>query len=123
MLQSVPSRGSAKPRLLGTFRDLVYVVVQVLGPNTLFLSETETGLMSTDDSGSTIDGLQIVAASGIVGFWWRGDLWAAGSQVAGNTFKPYIFISTGVFTGSTPEMGAGVFAYGIEPTQEGMPTL
>lgn len=119
MLQSVPSLGNAKPRLLGTFIDLVYVVVQVLGPNTLYLSETDTGLMSSDDSGATIDALQIVSASGIVGFWWRGDLFAAGSQAANATFKPYIAFSTGIFSSSSPMgQGYGTSAYGIQPTQE-----
>lgn len=87
MFQSVPQKGTAKPRLLATFPTWTFVTAQVVGPNTLYLSETDTSLLITDDSG-LIEALQITQAVGIVQFWWKGDLWAAGSAA----FKPVIII-------------------------------
>lgn len=94
MLQSVPERGAAKPRLLCSLRCVSPVIVQVIGPNTLFLAETDNALMQTDDSG-VIDALQINQASGLLVLWLAGDVWAAGSVA----FKPLILIP-GVNTGS-----------------------
>lgn len=94
MLQSVPVRGGGQPRLLGTFRCLTAIVVQVIGPATLFISETAQALVQTDDSG-LIDALQINQASGLQTLWVEGDVWAAGSIA----FKPIIYIP-GVNTSS-----------------------
>lgn len=114
MLQSVPSRGSANPRLLATFPCWTFIVVQVIGPNTLFLAETQQQLAAVSDAVGEIDALQIPAAAGIVGLWWKGDLYGAGSQAVGTVFKPYIGIP-GVIT-SSGAVGAGVGAYGIGPS-------
>jgi len=111
MLQSVPQRGAAKPRLLGTFSCWTYVTIQIVGPNTLFIAETDNALMQTDDSG-TIDALQLTQAGapgGLYQFWWMGDMWGAGSVA----FKPLIIVP-GATTGST---GAQIGAYGIQPTE------
>ena len=94
MLQSVPARGTSKPRLLASFKCPTFVIIQIVGPSTLFLAETDNALMQTDDSG-LIDALAINQASGIQYLWWNGDLWGAGSQV----FKPLIIIP-GATTGS-----------------------
>jgi hypothetical protein len=112
MLQAVPSLRSAHPRLLATFSYPTFVIVQVTGANTLYLAETENQLMMGEDS-TQIDALQVAAAAGILGLWWNGDMWAAGSQVAGQVFKPCIVIS-GATTGSQPG-GGPPRAYGIEP--------
>ena len=111
MLQSVPSRGSAKPRIIGPFSCLTPVAFQVTGPNTLYIAETEQQLMMVNDDG-TIDALQIAAAAGYVIVWALGPLYLAGSQAPGVTFKPYIYV---------PALNAGgyvspsVGAYGITP--------
>jgi len=117
MLQSVPSRATAKPRLLATFGCPTFIVIQVTGPNTLYLSETEQQLMMFNDDG-TIDALQLTLAGALGGLyfmWWNGPLYAAGSQASGQNFKPFIGIP-GAQTGGlvTAEQGA----YGIGPTLE-----
>jgi hypothetical protein len=109
VLQAVPKLGNGKPRLLGSFQCPTYVVVQVVGPNTLYLAETENALMQNADDGS-IDALQINLASGIQQYWWYGDLWAMGSAA----FRPLIIICEGVTTGSA--LGKGQGAYGMTPT-------
>lgn len=87
MFQSVPQLKTAKPRLLASFQCWQYVTIQVIGGQTLYLSENDTSLMGADDSG-LIEALQINQAAGIVQLWWKGDLWAAGSIA----FKPLIII-------------------------------
>jgi hypothetical protein len=114
MLQSVPSRASAKPRLLATFSCPTFIIVQVVGPNTLFLAETEQQLMMSNDDG-TIDALQLVQAGGVYGFWWNGPLYGAGSQAPGAVFKPFIGIP-GYFTGGL--VNAQQNAYGIEASPD-----
>jgi hypothetical protein len=94
VLQSVPQLARAKPRLLVTLKCLSPIIVQVIGPNTLYLAETDNALMQTDESG-LIDAVQINRASGLVLLWWLGDVWAAGSV----PFKPLIIIPD-VNTGS-----------------------
>jgi hypothetical protein len=113
MLQSVPSRASAAPRLLATFSCPTFVIIQVSGPNTLYLAETQQQLMMSNDDG-TIDALQITEASGIIGLWWNGTMYAAGSQATGTTFKPFIAIP-GADTGGL--VTADQSAYGVQPTQ------
>jgi hypothetical protein len=110
MLQSVPQLAMAKPRLLGSFRCPTQIIVQVTDAHTLYLAETENALMQTSDSG-LIDALQITIATGIITFWWYGDLWAAGSAIP---FFPLIIIMEGVTTGSA--LGVGQHAYGMKPT-------
>jgi hypothetical protein len=112
MLQSVPARASAAPRLLNTFACPTFIVIQVTGPNTLYLAETQQQLMMSNDDG-TIDALQINQASGIVSFWWNGTLYAAGSQAVGTVFKPFIGIP-GADTGGL--VTADQSAYGIGPS-------
>lgn len=79
MIVSVPQRAAAKPRLIATYKRLTQIIIQVTTAQTLFLAETDTELMITSDGAQLQDGLQINQASGIVSFWWQGDLWAAGS--------------------------------------------
>lgn len=79
MLQSVPIRGAGKPRLLCHLRCLTPITFQVIGPNTLFISDIDVALMSTDDAAQLIDAIQINQASGQVTLWMKGDVWAAGS--------------------------------------------
>src|SRR5271156_183852 len=112
MLQSVPPRASAKPRLIASFTQPTFVVIQITGANTLYLAETDQQLMMANDDG-TIDALQLNQANapgGLYFLWWNGDLWAAGSQAAGVTFKPSIVISGGTIGSSGI---GGLAAYGI----------
>lgn len=112
MLQSVPQIGAAKPRPIGSFQVWTYITIQIAGPNTLFIAETDNALMQTDDSG-VVDALQLTQAGapgGLYQFWWKGDMWAAGSIA----FKAVIVIP-GAMTGS---MDPGAGAYGIMPTPE-----
>lgn len=95
MLTPVPQLGLAKPKLIRHFGCPTFVVIQVIGPNILYLSDTDNSLMATNDNGA-IDALQINQASGIVGVWWNGDMWACGSVA----FMPMILPMTGVNTGS-----------------------
>jgi hypothetical protein len=121
MLQSVPSRASAKPRLLATFACPTFIIVQVLGPNTLFLAETEQQLMMNNDDG-TVDALQLTFAAapgGLYFMWWNGPLYGAGSQAAPATFKPFIGIP-GAQTGGLITADQG--AYGIGPQDTGTVT-
>src|ERR1700690_2236234 len=112
MLQSVQSRASAKPRLLTTSSCPTFMFIQVTGPNTLYIAETEQQLMMSNDDG-TIDALQLTQAGapgGIYMFWWNGPLYGAGSQAAGQSFKPFIGIP-GADTGGL--VTADMSAYGI----------
>jgi hypothetical protein len=111
MLQSVPPRASAKPRLIGPFACVTPITFQVTTPNTLYVAETEQQLMMMNDDG-TIDALEINQASGIVILWARGALYLAGSQLPGVTFKPYIYIPD-VHSGGLVVPGGGQ-AYGME---------
>jgi len=115
MLQSVPSRASAKPRLLAVFNGPTFIVIQVTGANTLYLAETEQQLMMSNDDG-TIDALQLTLAGapgGMYFLWWNGALYGAGSQAVGQTFKPFIGIP-GFSTGGQIDANQG--AYGIGPS-------
>ena len=112
MLQSVPSLRTAKPRLIATFAIPTFVIVQVTGANILYLAETENQLMMSEDAAGIIDALAIATTNGIQCYWWNGDMYAAGSQAPGQTFKPCIVIA-GATTGSQPG-GGPPRAYGIE---------
>lgn len=114
MLQSVPALRSAKPRLLCTFTQVTPIMVQVTGPNTLYLAETDQQLMQSSDSGE-IDAMQITQASGLIVVWVNGALYAAGSQAPGTVFKPFIYIpnvNSGGLVNGWPS------AYGISPSVE-----
>jgi hypothetical protein len=116
MLQSVPARGSGAPRLLATFPCPTFIVIQVTGPNTLFLAETQQQLMMNNDDG-TIDALQLTLAGapgGLYFLWWNGTLYAAGSQAPGTVFKPFIGIP-GFFTGGLITAGADTYGTGPSP--------
>ncbi len=78
MIQSVPQLGMTRPKLLGTFKCLTPILIQVLTADTLYLAETDNAITQQNDFG-LIDALQINLASGIRTIWWKGDLWAAGS--------------------------------------------
>ena len=106
MLQSVPQINQFKPRKIVTLNCWTFIVIQVVGPQTLYIAETENALMQTSDTG-LIDALQINQASGIMRLWWKGDLWAAGSAA----FSPLIIIP-----GATTGSGANLDAFGMTPT-------
>jgi hypothetical protein len=78
MLQTVPQLGNNHPRLLGSFDCLTPILIQVVGPQTLYLAESDNALMQASDS-NVINAVQINQATGLVTIWWKGDLWAAGS--------------------------------------------
>lgn len=110
-LTPVPSRGNGLPKLLGQFPCLTPIVIQVVGTNTLYLAETSIQLMSITDDG-VVDALAIVQANSPFVFWAIGDVWIAGSQASGVTFKPFIFVP-GVVSSSGI---VGIGAYGIGPS-------
>jgi hypothetical protein len=125
MLQSVPSRASAAPRLLATFGCPTFVIVQITGPNTLYLAETQQQLMMFNDDG-TIDALQLTQAGangGIYTFWWNGPMYAAGSQAVGTVFKPFIGIpgadTGGLVTSDQSAYGVGPSGSDSNPTPAG----
>jgi hypothetical protein len=113
MLQSIPAFQSNQPRMIATFPRWTFVIIQVVGVNTLFLAETSHQLLMVADDG-TVDALQIAAQNGIVQLWWLGDLWAAGNQAPGTVFKAFLGIPGNVT--SSMNVGSGVSAYGIGPT-------
>ena len=78
MIQNVPKLGSSKAVLIGSFKCLTPITVQVVNPNTLYLAESDNALSQATDNG-VINALQINQATGIFTLWWSGDLWAAGS--------------------------------------------
>jgi hypothetical protein len=94
MLQTVPQLGMSHPRLLGSFKCLTPITIQVIGPATLYLAETDNAIMGASDN-NVINALQINQATGVFILWWKGDLWAAGSTA----FAAVIGIP-GVNTGS-----------------------
>jgi hypothetical protein len=112
MLQSVPSLRSAKPRLLCTFTQVTPIMVQVIGPYTLYLAETDQQLMENSDAG-TIDAIQINQASGLVVIWVNGCLYAAGSQAVAAPFLPFIYIPN---VNSGGLVNAFPSAYGVSPS-------
>jgi len=86
MVVTVPARASAQPTRVASFPCWQFIMVQVIGPNTIFLAEDADELKQVSDSGAVLnDGLQINQASGIFEAWWQGELYAAGS-VAGAQF-------------------------------------
>lgn len=113
-LTAVPPRGQGMPKLLGTFLCLTPITINVgTGPNSLFLAETPQQLMSISDDG-TVDALAIDAAVGPFTFWVIGEVWVAGSQGPGATFKPFIFIPGNVSAGG--QIVAGQPGYGTGPS-------
>ena len=113
-LRSIPSRGNSNPALIASFPCWTFLAVQVVGANTLYLAETQQQLALTSDVTTDIDALQIDQTDKIVQLWWLGDLYAAGSQAAGVTFKAYIGIP-GVIT-SSAGVGAGNQGWMIGPS-------
>jgi hypothetical protein len=80
----VPLRASAQPLRVANFPCWQFIMVQVIGPNTVYLAEDADELKQVSDSGNVLnDGIQINQASGLVALWWLGELWTAGS--AANT--------------------------------------
>jgi hypothetical protein len=94
MKQAVPQIGSGPPILIASFKCWTYLVIQVVGPQTLYLAESMNAIQAQTDNG-VIDALQINQATGIIGIWWKGDLYAAGSAA----FTPIVGIP-GVNTSS-----------------------
>lgn len=78
MLQQIPQLGNGPPILIATLKCITPIQIQVFGPETLYLAETQNALTQASDAG-VINGLQINKATGIYTLWWIGDLWAAGS--------------------------------------------
>lgn len=89
----VPQLGIGPPKLLASFKCLTPIQIQVIGPETLYLSD-DGNAMAADDAG-LINAFQFNQATGIYTLWWIGDLYAAGSA----PFEPLIAIP-GVTTGS-----------------------
>jgi hypothetical protein len=89
----VPQIGIGAPKLIGSFQCLTPIQIQVVGPETLYLSD-DGNAMGADDAGN-INAFQFNQATGIYTLWWIGDLYAAGSS----PFEPLIAIP-GVNTGS-----------------------
>ena len=108
-LSSVPARGGGMPKLLGQFASLTPITFSFDSPNNVFLAETAEQLISTTDD-FLVDGLTIVAANTPFVFWAIGDVWIAGSQAPGVTFKPFIYIPGAVSSAGRLDQGA----YGIE---------
>lgn len=89
----VPQLGLGAPKLIASFACLTPIIIQVVGGQTLYLSD-DGNAMGADDAG-LINALQFNQATGPFLLWWIGDLYAAGSA----PFEPLIAIP-GVNTGS-----------------------
>jgi hypothetical protein len=77
---SVPARAAAQPSRVASFPCWQFIGVQVIGPQTIYIADNQADLKISSDSGNVLnDGLQINQASGLQWFWWKGELWAAGS--------------------------------------------
>lgn len=81
MVVSVPQRGQGQPRRIGSFNCPTPILVQVTGPNTLFLGTNPDDLKQNPDGNQTVDGVQLTQPGTVTPFfcWWNGDLWAAGN--------------------------------------------
>ena len=79
MLQQIPQLGNGPPILIATLRCLTPILVQVIGPETLYLAETVGALNQASDA-NVINAVQINKATGLITIWWIGDLYAAGSS-------------------------------------------
>lgn len=89
----VPQLGIGPPKLIGSFKCLTPILIQIVGGETLYLSD-DGNAMEADDAG-LINAFQFNQATGPYTLWWIGDLYAAGSA----PFQPLIAIP-GVNTGS-----------------------
>ena len=78
MLVSVPD-STGRPRRIANFPCYTYILIQVIGPNTVRIAENDTELIVNQEQGQLTDGIQINAATGIFATWWKGELWAIGS--------------------------------------------
>jgi hypothetical protein len=77
---TAPQRAAAQPLRIANFPCWQFLMVQVIGPNTVYLAEDADELKQISDSGNVLnDGIQINQASGLVPLWWLGELWVAGS--------------------------------------------
>src|SRR5882672_10380872 len=85
-VETVPARAAAQPKRVASFPCWQFIMIQVIGPQTIFIAEDADELKIVSDSGAVLnDGLQINQATGIFEAWWVGELYAAGS-VAGAQF-------------------------------------
>lgn len=78
MLANIPQIGLQKPSLVATFKCWTALLVQVVTPDTLYIAESDNALIQENDLG-VINALQVTRGTGILSFWWKGDLWVAGS--------------------------------------------
>lgn len=80
MVITAPQRAAAQPRRIASFPCWQWCIMQVIGPQTIYLAEDADELKIASDSGAVLnDGIQVNQATGIFSFWWMGELWVAGS--------------------------------------------
>lgn len=80
MVITAPQRAAAQPLRVASFSCWQFCIIQVIGPNTVYLAEDADELKQVSDSGIVLnDGWQVNQASGDRLFWWLGELWVAGS--------------------------------------------
>lgn len=109
-VQTVPARAAFQPKRLASFPCWQFILIQVIGPQTIYLAEDQEELKTSSDSGAVLnDGIQVNAASGLVGIWWKGELWAA-STVSGGQF---IMMSPGSRSQVAPDAGLSPGGGGI----------
>lgn len=82
MQVSVPQIGLANPRRICSFDCYVWIIIQVVTANTLFIADNPDDLRLGDNPALPGGGIQINQAqetNGPFQGWWKGELWAAGS--------------------------------------------
>lgn len=79
MKVSVPQIGQANPVRIASYDCYAWLVIQVIGPNTLYLADNPNDLIQVDDPTFPFAGVQVNQATGVFETWWKGELWAAGS--------------------------------------------
>jgi hypothetical protein len=84
MKVSVPAAGG-RPVRITSFACYTYIIVQIIGAQTLRLGASDAELQQTSDQGIQ-DGLQFNQANTTppYGMWWKGDLWALSNGAAFN---------------------------------------
>jgi hypothetical protein len=81
MIHNAPTIANGGPARVLVLREWFKILIQVTGPGTVFLgtNKDEAGRIT---QGIVQDGIQLNAANATVPFdlWWKGELWAAGSD-------------------------------------------
>ena len=62
---------------LGRFDEWAVIILQVIGPATIFIAKNDQDLVTDTSFGR--QGIQITQAQGIVQMFWKGDLWVSAS--------------------------------------------